>query len=344
MLDYQFRVTKYDPRLRNETGAFTGDDWTSISDIGEVFDGRRLTRERYEQVEAAHVRAVELFAQESGVTDLTVRTPELHDLGPGFLLPDHVSAVSGGLSPEDFYDGLTVSLTTGLELVRAMLREDGLWCVLEAEDRFRVAVGWDYYLYVGSHRPCSQTVDRVRELGLFVDECFISPYGPDRGDSMTFRPADEGFWVEVESLAARTGGELPLLEMWAGNAWRWHLVTPGDGIARVRSALRPRAVVTVFTDVPVAAEDDRMAEIEEQIRRLLHEGSPVIGAMCLIEDRETGKLHHAYLLDEDDLPAWLETARGARRCGVYPAGTVDQLGTLTAVLPDGDGIVRARWS
>ncbi|MFC4062939.1 RNA-binding protein [Planomonospora corallina] len=344
MLDHRFRVTKYDPRLRDARGVFTGDDWTSISDVGGVFDGRRLTWERYEQVEAAHVRAVQLFAQESGVTELTVRTPSLHGLGSGSPLPDHVSAVSGGLSPEDFHDGLTVSLTTGLELVRAMLREDGLWCLLEAEDRFRVAVGWDYYLYIGSHRPCSQVVDRVRELGLFVDEGFISPYDPDLGDPMAFRPADEEFWTEVESLAARAGGELPLLEMWAGNAWRWHLVTPGEGIARVRSALRPRAVVTVFTDAPVAADGDGMTEIEERIRRLLHEGSPVVGVMCLIEDRETGKLHHAYLLDEDELPAWLETARSARRCGVYPVETDDRPEVLTAVLPDEDGTVRARWS
>jgi hypothetical protein len=38
------RVTKYDPALRvGGRGAFTGDDWTSVSDVGRTFDGVVLT-------------------------------------------------------------------------------------------------------------------------------------------------------------------------------------------------------------------------------------------------------------------------------------------------------------
>jgi hypothetical protein len=37
------RVTKYDPALRDERGGFTGDDWTSVSDVGGLFSGRVLT-------------------------------------------------------------------------------------------------------------------------------------------------------------------------------------------------------------------------------------------------------------------------------------------------------------
>ncbi|WP_433420937.1 hypothetical protein ACQP1V_09290 [Microtetraspora malaysiensis] len=224
-------MTKYDPRLRDASGAFVGDDWTSICEIGQTFDGRVLTRRRYEQVESAYLMAVELFAQESGITELVVRTPGLHGISSGRLLPGYGPEVSN-LSAEEFYDGRVVSLAAGLELVRAMLREDGVWCLLEAEGRFSLAVGWDYYLYVSSHRPCFQAVDRVHGLGLFVDEGFTSPYDLDLEDPVPYRPADEGFWAEVELLASRTNGEVALLEMWAYNAWCWHLVTPGDGIAR----------------------------------------------------------------------------------------------------------------
>ncbi|MER5624017.1 hypothetical protein ABT061_23575 [Streptosporangium sp. NPDC002544] len=343
MLAYQFRVTKYDPRLRDDRGVFTGNDWTSIGEIGEVFDGQVLTRERYEQVESAYLKAVELFAQESGITRLAVRTPGIwRDISSGRLLPDYGPAASE-LSSEDFYDGREVPLAVALELVRAMLREDGVWCLLEAEGRFGIAAGWDYYLYVSTHRPCSQAIDQVRRLGLFVDENHTSPYELNLNDSEPHRPADEEFWAEVELLAARTGGELPLLEMWAGNTWRWHLVTPGDGIVQVRTELRPRALVTAFIGAPVAVNDNGMAEIAGHARRLLDEGSEVAGVMCLIEDKDTGRLRHDYLLDDDGLTAWLEAAREAGRCGVYPADAVDQPGALAAVLPDEDGIVRARW-
>ncbi|WP_326826804.1 hypothetical protein [Streptosporangium sp. NBC_01756] len=343
MLDYRFRVTKYDPRLRNESGAFIGDDWTCISEIGQVFDGQVLTRERYEQVEAAYLKAVELFAQESGITELAVRTPLFgRDFAPGPLLPGYGPTTSGLLS-EEFYDGRQVSLPEGLELVRAMLREDGVWCRLEAEGRFSAEVGWDYYLYVNSHQPCSQAVDEGHRLGLFVEEDFTSPYDLDLEDPTPYRSADERFWAEVELLATQTGGELPLLEMWAYNTWRWHLVTPGTGIAQVRATLKPRALVTAFIGAPLEVSDSGMAEIADHIRLLLDMDSSVVGVMCLIEDRDTGRLRHDYLLDDDDLSAWLDAARKADRCGVYPVDAVDQLGALVAVLPDEDGIVRARW-
>lgn len=42
---HQFRVTKYDPSLRAEGGAYFGDDWTSINDIGRTFRGRQQLRD-----------------------------------------------------------------------------------------------------------------------------------------------------------------------------------------------------------------------------------------------------------------------------------------------------------
>ncbi|MEU4701820.1 hypothetical protein [Nonomuraea dietziae] len=314
-LPYQFRVTAYDPRLRGRGGEFLGDRWTSISDIGQVFAGEVLTRERYERAEAAHLRAVELFARESGVTHLEIRSPEIH--GKVVLL-----------SLDTLCDGYEVPLVTALELVRAMLREEGLWCLLEAEGRFFVHVGFGYYLYVGSHRPCVQVAEQVEPMGLFVEE-FASPYAVDEDDE-PYRPADETFWAEVEDLARRTGGELPLLEQWAGNAWRWHVVTPAD-LPRVRAALKPWAVVTAFVGPPSPSEDAE--KVTERALRLLEEDSAVNGVMCLIEERDTGLLRHDYLLDEDDLPAWLEAARAAGRCGVYPADAVDQAGALEARMP-----------
>ncbi|MEV8533837.1 hypothetical protein [Streptomyces sp. NPDC051211] len=44
-------------------------------------------------------------------------------------------------------------LDIGLELVRLMLRDSGVWCRLEVEGTFAVHVGWDQYLYIGSTSP-----------------------------------------------------------------------------------------------------------------------------------------------------------------------------------------------
>src|SRR5262245_7422980 len=56
-----YRVTKYDPRKRNEDGVFIGDDWTSVSDIGKTFNGQVLSDSDYLAAENEYLRSVELF-------------------------------------------------------------------------------------------------------------------------------------------------------------------------------------------------------------------------------------------------------------------------------------------
>ncbi|MFC8286935.1 hypothetical protein [Streptomyces cyaneofuscatus] len=163
------RVTKYDPAHRDEQGHHTGPEDT-LSDHGEV--------------EAAYLRAVAAFAEDSGVDRLTVREPQVPSLAhfgaeppvDGFGLAGLFPSVrqgsrasSGEVSPdqvpEGFHDGAVVSLDVALELVRAMLRDNGAWCRLEVEDRFTVHVGWDQYLYIGSDRPCERASARTRSPG-----------------------------------------------------------------------------------------------------------------------------------------------------------------------------------
>jgi small subunit ribosomal protein S1 len=65
-----------------------------------------------------------------------------------------------------------------IETVRQTLREDG-WCRLVDDERFYINVGWDYYVYVGTDRPCDESVELAESLGLFVDRDFASPYMRD---------------------------------------------------------------------------------------------------------------------------------------------------------------------
>ena len=152
-LPYMFRVTKFDPRLRDERGAYRGDDWTSISEIGGRFGNEVLTLDRYLTVEAAHLCAVAVFARDAGVDKLTVH--------------------GGGGDLGDLAAGQELDLLGITDAVRENLRER-IDARLE-NDRFYVHVGFDYYLYVGSDQPCRAAVDATRRMGLFVDEGFPSP-------------------------------------------------------------------------------------------------------------------------------------------------------------------------
>ena len=154
---HRYRVTKYDPALRDETGAYRGDDWTMFKEIGESFGGVQLTLSTYLDVEARHLVALASFFEESGVS--RVMAEGVEDSGGTFRVRE----------------GDQLSPIEAIEAARQMLREEG-WCRLVDDDRFYVHVGWDYYVYVGSETPCQQSVALAWEKGLFVDEDFPSPY------------------------------------------------------------------------------------------------------------------------------------------------------------------------
>ena len=159
-LRHQYRVAKYDPALRDASGAYTGDDWTMFAQIGETFAGARLTLPGYLDVEARHLVVLASFLEESGTTRLVA-------VG--------VEDAANTLRVEE---GAELSTVDAIEVVRQMLREEG-WCRLEDDDRFYIHVGWDYYLYVGSERPCEESVAQAKSVGLFVDGDFPSPYLSD---------------------------------------------------------------------------------------------------------------------------------------------------------------------
>jgi small subunit ribosomal protein S1 len=123
-----YQVTKYDPAHFGERGYFGTEDLRS--------DHGRL--------EAAYLDAVEAFAQDTGVTEVTIREPEVAGIVKFGLEPTIPGHGLAGLFPSDltgYHDGAHVPLATGIALVRAMVRDNGAWCRLEVDGRFSVHVG-----------------------------------------------------------------------------------------------------------------------------------------------------------------------------------------------------------
>lgn len=158
----EYRVTKYDPALRDASGAYKPDEWTSVRDIGASFGGLALAHDEYQQVEDAYVAVALAFLREAEVAALTVGGLENH----------HSVSMAFG-------EGSVLSLEQVGETIRQMLREE-FWCRLHGEQAF-IHVGWDYYMYIGVPRNCPKAESLARRLGLFV-EPFGSPYRESCGD------------------------------------------------------------------------------------------------------------------------------------------------------------------
>ena len=156
---FQYRVTKYDPRFRDATGAFTRDDWISMGDVGSVFDGRVLTPAEYLRVENAYVSAAIAFLTDAGVESLVIADLENHGRF-------NTSALT-------LDNGSDCDLLTCADIARLNLRSE-ICCRLESESAF-LHFGYDYYMYVGVLFECPAAIRHATDSGLFV-ELFDSPY------------------------------------------------------------------------------------------------------------------------------------------------------------------------
>ncbi|MFD4034145.1 S1 RNA-binding domain-containing protein [Streptomyces sp. NPDC058637] len=315
MLPYVYRVTPYDPADRDEHGHYTGPEDTH-SDHGPVED--------------ACLRAVEAFAVEAGIDRLTVREPQVPSLahfgaehpqggfGPPEVFPDGLSG---------FHDGAVVPLGVGLELVRLMLRGSGVWCRLEAEGAFAVHVGRDQYLYVGSGLPRERSTARTRALGLFAERLDASPYDLETDGDGIRRPGDDAFWERVRR-AVDDGRAGVLEEMYLEGASRWHRLTL-DTLEAVRAGLAPRARLAVWPELSSA--------IDAVLGTL-----PAEGLVECVWQEQDGRILGA-VADADDFRALAHRVSGADAAALLSVHADDRVPLFTAVMPDSDGVVRARW-
>ncbi len=174
MVANHYRVTKYNPVLRDRNDIYFGDEWTDRHDIGVELAGHVLTEDEFEATINKYLYAVEAFAHESGVTHLTV--------------VDLVEKVDTREPPwASLRKGATVSLDQALELVRSMLRGEVLGPKLEDGDRFYVHVHDRMYMWIGSDVDCVQAVSEAERIGLFVEPGQVSWLLPD--------PADRFRWL-----------------------------------------------------------------------------------------------------------------------------------------------------
>ncbi|MFF4324649.1 RNA-binding protein [Streptomyces sp. NPDC001568] len=311
------RITKYDPADRDGHGRYVGAE-DSISDHGPV--------------EAAYLRTIAAFAEDTGIDHLVIREPEIaawvhvrFGLEPA---PDGHGLA--GLFPTDlsgYHDGARVSVPVGLELVRGMLRAKGGWCRLEVEGRFTVHVGWDQYVYVSSDRPCERAIALTRTLGLFPERCEASPYDADFDEPGVQRPADEDFWARLRrSVAMRQAAMLE--EGYVHNASRWHRLTE-DTLDAVRARLAPRAMLTVWPDLSTDV-DAVLASLPDEgpVEFVWEDGNGAVSSTT-VDESEYGEL--------------AVRVAGARAATALSISLDERHPLFTAVLPDSDGVLRARW-
>ncbi|MER7408453.1 RNA-binding protein [Streptomyces sp. NPDC000070] len=299
-------------------------------------DGRYAPYQGFKSLAVEHVRgaaylaAIAAFAEASDIDRLEIREPAVTGFVHFGVEPPVEGNGLGGLFPPDltgYHDGAEVSLPVALELVRAMLRDQGAWCRLELGDVFTVHVGWDQYVYVGSDRPCADAVTCTRELGLFPEPLTASPHAAEADEAEVTEPADEDFWTRLRTaLVSRQ--TLLLEETYVRNAARWHRLTP-ENLDTVRAVLGPRSLLTVWPDLT--------PDVGAVLAAL-----PLEGSVEFVWEAQEGMISHA-IVDHTEYQELTTHVADARAACALPLHFDERHPLLCAVLPDSDGVLRARW-
>ncbi|WP_406299474.1 S1 RNA-binding domain-containing protein [Embleya sp. NBC_00888] len=300
-------------------------------DPADSASGNYIRYDCREGVTAAYSAALGAFAFDAGIHRLAIDNPMKNGFGsfsgrsaPGWNGLD-------GLFPYNltgYHDGALVPLGTALGLVRARLLGHGLWCRLLGDDGFFVHVGYERDVYVGSAVPRPEAENRARAIGLFVEQVAGSPFDPATDEVADDRVADDAFWARLTALVAERGGIL-LEERPVGNAYRWHRLTTAAEVGAVRGELTPRARLAAWPDLTEDVEVIHTAIVRQEHLALLVQQYP-------------GGFHEECVAEQTMTFNRLITDPG-HRAALVPLEPDDRHPLLAGVLPDSDGILRARW-
>ena len=162
----KFRITKYDPCFRNDSGKYLRNEWSSYYDIGKAFCDGILTKSEYLKKEEAYIQAVELLCDANELNSMRVVKLEKH-------CPQEIYTL---LSREeksfvnDMQNEMLVERHDMSKVCKMILREI-VWAQLESTDEsLRIEFGYDYYMYAICKVMSEKLRKKIRESGLFVEE------------------------------------------------------------------------------------------------------------------------------------------------------------------------------
>lgn len=169
-----WRITKYNPKYRNEKDEYQKNEWTSCYDIGKVYDGKEFTVDDYMAVEDAYIYIALSFVNGVNITTLTVKDLEKHNdklklhATPLIYTKEMIELF------ERLHEGTVLEIRDIEHLCRLVLREQ-LWCKLENDNIMFIHFGYDYYMYIGCLSKSEGVINLIKKIGLFIEK-FESPY------------------------------------------------------------------------------------------------------------------------------------------------------------------------
>ena len=174
----RYRISKYDPSFRDERGYFTGEDWTSFSDIGKEYHGTVLTNLQYTAVEAKYIDAVTTVLRQNQIHTMIVG--KLEKRSSPATLKEMLGRCHLPFPPSDaafvsrIKEGARLDMAEIEKAVMLVLR-DCFWCELLSESgAVKLEFGYDFYVYLQGVTIDADMIASFRLKGIYMESLYPS--------------------------------------------------------------------------------------------------------------------------------------------------------------------------
>jgi len=161
-------IIKYNPIYRNDSGAFTKDEWIGYSDIGKTFNGKVLTKKEYEIIEGLYIKAVFIAMDYFGSKKLKIsHIYKLSNIKKAKLFGD----LELFKELKEFNIGDLISDKEKIRLLLKLKLRDYLGeleLVIDSKSRSEILFGFDYYMYLNTNKDVTSLLKQISSTGLFA--------------------------------------------------------------------------------------------------------------------------------------------------------------------------------
>lgn len=170
---HRYRISKYNPKYRNDKGIYLKNDWTSFCDIGKKYGKKILTKEDYLNTELKYCDVISEILEENNIEEMIIKDLEcvftvdelkrmFEENGLEFSNEDEKLIIS-------LSDNKTIKIIEAKRYVKLILR-DCFWCIFKNETTsVRVEFGYDFYVYVYNVYISEMIISKYREKEIFIE-------------------------------------------------------------------------------------------------------------------------------------------------------------------------------
>lgn len=169
----KYRISKYNPKYRDNGWLRLEDTWTSFSDIGKIYKGKELIIDEYLKVENKYIEVILDILTYFNIDYLRIEKLELRYSSLEIKKAMKDKGIIILQFEEEIIESLLKTKTLKLEhtpiYIKFILREC-FWCELYSDiPTVLIEFGYDFYMYVTCPFIPKEIIDIFKSKGIFID-------------------------------------------------------------------------------------------------------------------------------------------------------------------------------